>query len=1639
MKQLKFLIGTFLLSLSFNLSAQMLIDGETKWGNEWINFDQDYYKFLIKEDGVYKITGAELSAAGLNIGSINGSEIQVYNFGKKVPIYVSTDGPLTENDFVLLEGKRNDGELDKQLYGDIANNDWEEMQFNTEYSLFSDNSAYFLTWSGEIQENHLTMVDNSLDDNLPLEEYYIHTEEQIFNDFFIKKTYNGDDKVRLSDYDQSEGFGSTLLNKKTFGVSTSRRADVGIDPTIEIRLTSNNTAHELEVTVEGQIIDQAIFSGNVVRQINETFPHSLLDNNTSVVVDGIPAQDKYSVGYIKLNYARDVRFNNGEQYVNFNVEANSSNKRFSIVNFLQTDDMLYAIDFEDRTIREVPFATGNKRNFEVNNITERKKVHLASEQGFKQVPGITKERFFDFTQINPQYVVITSERLMNESYEGRNLIQEYVDYRASEKGGGYDVHVFTSEQLIDQFAYGVERNPLSGNNWSNYLVDQWTNWEFLFTIGKGVEYSVSRTDEQLNNPLNPPLHVPTWGVPGSDNLQYGRRGQSAPNVATGRIAALSAEDIDIYLDKVKLHESVLDEGYDAEETAWTKKIIHLSGGDAAIQTQIFNWLEQLKLIIEDDVYGAEVTTFRKSSTDLLQAADSEEILNAINDGVSIITFFGHSAVGTFDFSLEAASEYDNTGKYPLLVSLGCHSGNIHASGSDRGLSEEFVFERDKGSIAFLASTSTAYIGPQYVTGQTLYRNISTEFYGEPIGKALKSYYDDNALNQTIPVLSLNQQMTYHGDPAIAFPSFEAPDYVVDKKSIRLNPNTITTSDETFDFSFDVLNLGKAIDSTINVKITHTIPDGTTFEFNEEIPAPKFREGIQLTIQNQGLASLGRNLINIEVDNDNRVEELPDPSAEANNVLSDILQNEGFEFFVESNIAKPVSPAEFAIVSDADVTLISATTNLFSDSTDYILQIDTSELFLSPIKSSIISKGFGGKISWKPEIQMENEEVYYWRVSPNSTLDSNYIWRNSSFVYLPEKQEGWNQSHFYQFLKDDFDQLTLTAHEQMQFDTNGFFIRLDNFLFDSSNPPYYQFNAESPAASIKPWNFMNDGGVAIVVGDAINGGAWKNENVGEYGSIISGNANQTSRVFGFETDTPENRKEVVDFIELIPEESYVWFISVFKFEDNDLHTEEWSGDTLIYGSSIFKALEGQQANLTSEFEEYGNVPYTFVFQKDREALDEDIGNTLYDHISTNTFIPISDVQGTLNSTLVGPAVSWSHLEWDVDGFEENDSVSVTVTGINELGEETEIAQLTNPSIYDLSEISASTFPYMRLDYFAYDEVERTAAQLKYWRVYFEEYPEAIFNPEAEFSFQSDTLTQGDFLRFRANVENVTDTPMDDLLVHYTIIDEENNEIFNAKFEDKILANGDIDITFNYPSAALKGDYQFIVEFNPDYAQKEQFIFNNLGIKNFFVKGSTLNPDLEVTFDDKRIFDGDVVSPDPEIKISLYDNNRFLFNTDPENFQQAILFPDGSRVDYKMPDDLLEFVPGSEANNNVACMYLRPEGLETGEYTFVAQAKNASGIFSGEQAYAVNFRVLGNSCISDFHNYPNPFSISELYNTGIGTDRLLYEWDGSAQDGSQLPNGMYFYRLVINGNVDNKGFKNCSSDVEGHLFGKVVLMN
>ena len=124
------------LLIPFTLLAQR------PFGNEWINPSQEYLAIKVAEDGIYRVSYDELSAATqTNLSSVNPDNFQLFYRGKEQYIHVQLKGSAFQSgDYIEFFGKKNRGEIDRPLFREP------EDQVNTTHAIFSDTSVYLLTW-----------------------------------------------------------------------------------------------------------------------------------------------------------------------------------------------------------------------------------------------------------------------------------------------------------------------------------------------------------------------------------------------------------------------------------------------------------------------------------------------------------------------------------------------------------------------------------------------------------------------------------------------------------------------------------------------------------------------------------------------------------------------------------------------------------------------------------------------------------------------------------------------------------------------------------------------------------------------------------------------------------------------------------------------------------------------------------------------------------------------------------------------------------------------------------------------------------------------------------------------------------------------------------------------------------------------------------------------------------------------------------------------------------------------------------------------------------------------------------------------------------------------------------------------------
>ena len=133
-------------------------------------------------------------------------------------IMIGTGDAVVAGDTVVVHyigTLQNGTEFDTHLYTNPA-----KEQLNTKYSLFTDTSIYYLTWSNSGKALRYQSIVNDLS-NVPAKEtFYLAEETQVFNGEHSKKyIFQSTDKIYDSRFDRGEGFFSGFEAKRDRSVT----------------------------------------------------------------------------------------------------------------------------------------------------------------------------------------------------------------------------------------------------------------------------------------------------------------------------------------------------------------------------------------------------------------------------------------------------------------------------------------------------------------------------------------------------------------------------------------------------------------------------------------------------------------------------------------------------------------------------------------------------------------------------------------------------------------------------------------------------------------------------------------------------------------------------------------------------------------------------------------------------------------------------------------------------------------------------------------------------------------------------------------------------------------------------------------------------------------------------------------------------------------------------------------------------------------------------------------------------------------------------------------------------------------------------------------------------------------------------
>lgn len=1626
-----------LILLPLLLSIQLGVLAQNS--NGWIDFGKEYYKITLAANGAYRLSFTDLQNAGFPVGSVDPRRVQLYHRGIEQAITVQghEDAQFDPGDFIEFYGQINDGANDSRLY--TAPN----LQPHSYYNLYSDTSAYFLTWSQDLVQGK-RMTTFSQVNIPPISQDTYHYNERLVvysNEYSTGHTVSG--VLQYTQFDEGEGWTGTTIcignsgctGQQDFIISNFTGGEVsGGNPQLEMMLVGRDALNHLAEVYVGpssgslRLLTTESFINYQTNKINLPLNWTDISASGQLVVRvkalGVGGvRDRLSVSYIKVNHPQD--FNMVAQPTKWFklVEMPSDKSYIEITNpavglslWDITDPSAIQIIGTNpsgpNTTAVVPNTSVSRSLFAKNNFS----TPLIKRVSFRQIVPIVHD-----------YIIISNRALMKPALGYADPVKAYGAYRASVEGGAYDTLIVTMDQLYNQFNYG-ESSATAIYEFMKFMVEN-GDPKYLFLIGKGLNVSQGFFRKTVLGPNDFKDLVPSAGMPGSDMaFTAGLNGTSyEPAVPTGRITASTPAQVASYLNKIKETDAL------PFTELWRKDILHLSGGILPIELTTFKqYLENFGEVAKGPYYGGNITTISKQEPNPVELINVSE---EVNNGVNFITFFGHSSPNTIDIDIGFASDpvlgYNNPAKYPAFLINGCNAGAFFANSTVFG--EDWVLAANKGARSFIAHSSFGFVNTLRAYTQLFYEvgfGDST-FVRLGIGdiqkEAARRYLVESS--PSISSVTQVQQMMMLGDPAVKLFGASKPDYETNDNAIYLESfdgNPVTALSDSFAIKVITRNFGSVSKANFKMRVTRTFNDNTSIAYDSIFPSPKSLDTLILIIHKEaGVTGFGSNQFLVELDIENKIDELNEDN---NNGL--------LELFIPLSGTKNLFPRPFGIVTQSAIVLKWQNTDLLSQERDYDVEIDTLDSFDSPYLQR--SKVNGKVLMEFPlTLLMKDSLAYYWRTRlVNPQPGENEEWFTSSFTFINNGEEGWAQVHFPQYLQNEtIGLLKDPILRQLRFEETSASVMVNNFGASHPSPATTSFKINDVE-----YNLATQGQPCR--NNTINFVAFDKTTLVPYAGIpfifqdprTCGREPQIINSFTLaEMETGAN-DDLLKYIDNINQSD-----SVVIFSMGNANYASWSANVIAklqeLGISAGQVTSLQAGEPIVVFSKKGSASGTAIVKKstDSPANEQEL---MVSETLTGKY-----TSGVIYSSLVGPADSWKGVTTYFRSVSANDDYSFDIIGINLLGEETLLFENVIGE-KDLTGVSAVEFPLLKLKLQTTDEVDQSPIQLHQWIVNYVPVAEGI-------------------LTFKGTKEAITreGEPWTASYAFINISDKMFQDSLQVKFEtfNKLLRESNkLTTKINPPAPGDSTHFSFLVTtknmtglndvnvFVNDRVVPEQYYENNtLELLNYLdVKKDIIVPVLDVTIDGRYLQDGDYVGTQPLIIARIWDESRFILKKDTVGIRVLLKSPcELGTCEYEsiyFSRSEIKWIPASEASD--FRIDYRPQFSREGNYVLRLEVEDGSG--NQSLPHEISFNVDLNTLVRFSHPYPNPSAGEFFFNflvTGenapelyrlqifgldgrlvkdffrdpssmhIGINQLL--WDGRDNAGASVSNGFYVYKFMV----------------------------
>jgi hypothetical protein len=1521
------------------------------------------YKMEVEDDGLYKLQGDYLIAEGIDISKIDPKSIKIFNKGDEIPIYVSTeeDGIFDASDYIIFYGTRNRGGEDF-------------------FDPYTDRNVYWLTWDGKNGRRFEEYNDSIKSGNVVnFFKENLHNELDVF--------YSGgdtDEEIRITAKVPGEGWYWTSFEPgriRNFNVYVYGLKQEGDSSKTRIKfrgITSGN--HRLNLKINEIDVGNVQFNGRTDYIVEFAVNKGILKEGqnlfsiTSVIPSGeldmvyldwidVEYYRSYSVFNDKLTFS--LSENKGTRYVltgfeKSDVEIIDITNKVRIKNFLtNSEGNLYNITFEDNR-------SGDKREY----------CAASSSKGFLLPANMKKVSFSDLK--NPSnsadYVIIAYEKFL----ESANSLAEFRRNKHS-----FLTKVVNVEHIYDEFNYGIA-SPVAIKEFIKFTYNNWaTVPSFIVMFGDASWDYKKKGYVSIFETF-----VPSYDYPASDNWFVSLDGEEdiLPDMYLGRIPVATEEQAENYVQKVMDYES-------AVNNLWNKRILLINGGLNEYEQNLFH--ENTRYVVNNITSpppsGMKDIIINKTSTDMIDFSFRDEIIKIIDDGVLMINSAGHAALQTYDVDFGKASDLNNYKKYPFMLSMSCNTAQF-ADPSVFTLSEDYLLANDKGAIGYFGTTGWGYIQLDNILQQWIFSRAfidTVRMLG--IMSTDSKYHLWQVMGSKFRQETINtiNQYTFMGDPCIGLALPKKTDPTVVSENIKFSNDFPNEMDGRININVMINNYGLYLPDSVRVSIYDDYEGVGIFPIKENIVVKPFGIQDSISVNWEIVGKKGNHQIIVEIDPKNLIIE---ENEENNKAIKSIT--------VFSSDVTLLKPQMFTRINTNNVKL-----EVFCNSTEKTYQrtlyfgVDTTENFGSPFYTTYgpITEGL---LTTTVQVDLPFDKIYYyWRV--RSFDGTNYSrWANSIFHSDFSADSGFVWFQEGKAFKEDIfenlrinDNVSLASHiielysESAGYkDGNLAILKIDNNIIDVAE---YD--------SLFPIDFYNQGFYVAVM----------DERTGRLISALHFNTHMSSK----------HSEAMADFINNVDANKKIMCAVVSDGSSN--LTQSLKKAIKSIGSDLIDNLSFQDsyAIIGRKGAAIGSVPEQHKKSGTGRAIIEDS-------------ISINFLNGNLISNFFDGFKNLKSFKYTGEAVGNGVQLKVGMLAFNKktLTWDTLYKNIPNDVEFDLSNTNSKIYSKLKLYAQFSDDDGLDTPSLSKWSLRYEPACDLITNFKF-ISIDKDSILEGQNVKVSANIYNIGYDDADSIFVRfYALTEDRKSKIGEDVLISQIGQNEFKSVENVFNTSGYIGNVKILVEIDPDNIINELSDLNNSAIINLFIRKDNIAPSIDVTFDGQALVSGDYISKNPEILIKIRDNNPSGIK-DTSNVK---IYLDNKKISFYNYSSI-QFILHPNGGEIIAEVIYSPT-LEDGEHTFKVVVTDVG---QNSYFYETRFSVSSQLEIKNVYNFPNPLN-KDTYFTYILTkeveevsiriftvsgrlvkilsdisNRAGYNqvyWDGKDEDGDNLANGVYFYKII-----------------------------